>query len=341
MSNAYIRHIEYDLPQNTLDNTDLEKLYPEWSAEKIKSKTGINSRHIALETETAVDIAQRACLKLFEHSSLKAEQVDFLVLMTESPDYILPPSSCVLHGRLGLPHSCGSFDINLGCSAYIYGLAVCKGLVSAGLAHNVLLVTAETYSKYINIMDKSTRTLFGDAATATWISTEGSIEISQFDFGTNGADFDKLIIPAGMARMPRSAETGIERTDSSGYTRSMEQLYMDGTGIFNFTIEVVPNTVKSLLDKEGLDGEDIGLYIFHQANEFMLSYLRKKIKISKERFYINMGDTGNTVSCSIPLAMKRSMLDGAFPQEGCVMLVGFGVGLSWGSVILRIGGGRL
>lgn len=337
MKNVYIRDIAYALPANIIDNQALANVFSDWTAEKIKSKTGIDQRHISAENETALDLAERACNHLFEQHPELRDQVDFLLLMTQSPDYILPPSSCILQNRLHIPHTSGAMDINLGCSAYIYGLATAKGLIVSGIAKNVLLVTAETYSKYINPMDKSTRTLFGDAATATWLSDEGTIQISQFDLGTDGSGSDKLIIPAGMARLPKNETTCVEHEDDNGYIRNQEQLFMDGTAIFNFTIDVVPKTVSTLLEKESMTNQDVDLYIFHQANEFMLSYLRKKLKIAKERFYINMSDIGNTVSCSIPIAIKRAMEDHTFPEAGTAMLVGFGVGLSWGSVMLKIG----
>lgn len=334
--NAYIKAIEYYLPKETLTNEQLADIYPEWTAEKIRSKTGINIRHVAGADETALDLAEQACKKLFEKTVLRVEDVDFIILLTESPDYKLPPSACILQSRLGLPQSIGAFDINLGCSAYIYGLSVAKGLIYAGIARNILLVTTETYSKYIHPMDKSTRTLFGDGAAATWVSNEGQIGIGQFDLHTDGSGADKLIVHAGMARMPSSEETKIEKTDENGYVRSKEHLYMDGVGIFNFTIDAVPKTVNALLTKYGMAIDNVGLYVFHQANAYMLSYLQKKLKISAESFYVNLSEVGNTVSSTIPIAIRDAIDEGRFSESGRVMLVGFGVGLSWGSVMLEI-----
>ena len=332
----FIKEIAYALPEKVLTNEDLAKIYPEWTAEDIKKKTGISSRHIVSDGEHASDLAEKATKDLFAKSDLKPEDVDFVILITESPDYILPPTACILQDKLGIPRSAGAFDINLGCSGYIYGLAVSKGLITAGVAKNILLLTADTSSKYINPNDKSTRTLFGDAATATWVSTTGKFEIGSFDLGTDGGGYNSLIVPAGGSRLPISPETAVEQVDENGYTRNQQNLYMDGAGIFNFTLEVVPKTVSNVLEKNAVTDENIGLYIFHQANQYMLNCLRRKLKIDADRFYINMEDVGNTVSATIPIAIKRNLEDGTMPTLGNIVLTAFGVGLSWGSVVLRI-----
>lgn len=335
MSKAYIKEIEYYLPNATLENAELSALYPEWSEERIEAKTGIRSRHIAAEGETSLDMAEQACKALFARGDLKKADVDFLILMTETPDYFLPSSACVLHGRLDLPEVCGAFDVNLGCSAYIYGLILAQSLVVSGTAKNVLLVTADTYTKLIHPMDKSTRTLFGDAATATWIGDSGTLSIEESVFGTRGKSYDDLIVPAGAFRTPANEQTKIVHTDESGYSRCAENIFMDGVDIMSFSIDVVPKTVYALLEKAGLQDSDVALYVFHQANDFMLSYLRKKMKIDAARFVESFSDVGNTVSSSIPIALRRCMGDPGLP-EGNIVLCGFGVGLSWGAVRLYL-----
>lgn len=336
MTKAFIKEIAYYLPSQTLDNHQLAELYPEWTPEKIEQKTGIRVRHIAECDETSLDMAEKACRKLFKITDLAPSCIDFIILMTETPDYILPASACVLQHRLDVPETCGAFDINLGCSAYVYGLAVAKGLIVTGVANNILLVTAETYSKLIHPMDKSTRTLFGDAATATWIAKDGNIEIDEFDLGTRGKDAEKLIVPAGMFKLPHSKATEKVIVDENGYSRSQENLYMNGNDVFSFSIDVVPQTIERLLKKIDMYDCDISMYILHQANSFMLSYLRKKLKIEKQRFFEDMSEIGNTVSCSLPIAIKRSMELNVFPHNGNVILCGFGVGLSWGAVSLKV-----
>lgn len=328
-----IKAIEYYLPEKVLTNEELAKIYLDWSAEKIYEKTGISNRHISGENEKASDMAVKAARKMFASQVVKAEEIDFVLFATQTPDYILPTSACIIQDKLGIPKSAGALDFNLGCSAYVYGLAVAKGLINIGVAKNVLLLMSETYTKHIHPLDKSVRTIFGDGAAAILISTCES-EIMDFDLGTDGSGFDKLIIPAGGAVLPKTVNTSIEK-EQDGYIRSEDNIFMDGTEIFNFSIRVVPETVKKILQKNNLKIDDIDLFVFHQANKFMLDFLRKKIKIPKEKFYVNIEDIGNTVSASIPIALKRAELEGKIAKGNLVMVVGFGVGLSWGSTIIR------
>ncbi len=333
---AYIKTLAYYLPEKLLTNEELCASFPDWTPDKIYKKTGIKSRHVVSESETALDLAEKACLRLFEAAPYAKDEIDFIILTTQSPDYKLPSSACILQERLGIKKSAGAYDINLGCSAYIYGLMTAKALVVSGIAENVLLVTAETYSRYINPLDMSTRTLFGDGASATLISTEGCLEIGQADYGTDGSGYDKLIVPAGMSRIPYSAETALVKKDEDGYARSMNDLYMSGTDIFSFSLETVPKTVNALLGKYGLEKDAVSLYILHQANAYMLDVLRKKLRIPEDRFCVNLEETGNTVSSSIPVALKQADENNMLPPKGKIMLVGFGVGLSWGSIMLDI-----
>lgn len=337
MKEAFIRRITYHLPEKVLTNDELAALYPEWTAQKILDKTGITERRIAAEDETSFDMAERAVGKLLAEGSLAREDVDFLILMTETPDYLLPSSACVLHGKLGLPEACGAFDVNLGCSAYVYGLELARGLIATGTARNVVLATADTYSKLINPMDKSTRTLFGDGASATWVSDSGDIRIAASDLGTRGSGYASLIVPAGMFRTPSDESTAVVVEDENGYSRSKDDIYMNGQDIMSFSIDVVPRSVAALLEGEELSMEDVDRFFFHQANAFMLGYLRKKMRIDPDRYEMSFSDIGNTVSSSIPIAMRRCMDRGVFPERGNVVLCGFGVGLSWGSTLLKVG----
>jgi 3-oxoacyl-[acyl-carrier-protein] synthase-3 len=335
MTQSKISAISYYLPDKVLTNDELAALYPGWTAEKIFEKTGIRERHISAENETAGDLGERAARKLFAEHAIDPSTIDFILLATQSPDYFLPTTACMLQDRLGIPTTAGALDFNLGCSAYIYGLSLAKGLIASGTARNVLLITAETYTKHIHPMDKSVRTIFGDGAAATLVSGADSDGIGQFVLGTDGRGYDKLIVPSGGMRVCPSAETAVESTDESGNTRSQDHLFMDGTEIFSFTITTVPRTVKETLDNNGLTMEDVDLFVFHQANQYMLDFLRKKCKIAPETFYMNFADCGNTVSASIPIALARAVQDGTLKPGMKVMLVGFGVGLSWGAVVVK------
>lgn len=327
---AYISAISYYLPEEILSNQGLNKLFPEWSVEKVASKVGINQRHIAAETETALDMAEKAVEILFNEHSIDRSTIDFILLCTQSPDYFLPTSACLLQNRLGLPTSCGALDFNLGCSGYIYGLSLAKGLIAGGIAKNIILVTSETYTKHIHPKDKGNRTIFGDAATATLISSDGFAEINNFSLGTDGAGGENLIIRTGGMRHKDSSN--ILSFNESGNPVSDDYLYMSGTEIFNFTLSAVPALVNKVLENNNKQIEDIDLFVFHQANKYMLDFLRKKIKIPTEKFYYAMENVGNTVSSTIPIALKEAKL--ADQLNGNILLAGFGVGYSWGGVLI-------
>ncbi len=306
-------------------------MFPEWSVNKIADKIGIRERHIAAEGETAVDLAERAAQKLFEEKQVDRETVDFVLFCTQSPDYLLPTSACILQERLGLPKTCGALDFNLGCSGYIYGLSLAKGLVVGGMAKNVLLLTGDTYSKYIHKDDKSNRAIFGDAASATLVGSSGRVRIDRFVFGTDGSGRDGLIIQSGANRFPEGGACPPTLDASNFY--SSRHLYMNGAAVFNFTLDIVPELVRKVLDQNDLDSKLVDRYVFHQANKFMLETLRKVCGIPEEKFYVGMERVGNTVSSSIPVALSDiKVVDDS--SVHALLLAGFGVGLSWGGCVL-------
>lgn len=329
---AYIKAISYYLPEKIVTNEELVKEFPEWSVEKVAKKVGVNSRHLAGENETAGDMAEKAARKLFEEYNISPNEIDFLLLCTQSPDYFLPSTSCVIQHRLGIPTSAGAFDYNLGCSGCIYGMAVAKGLISAGIAKNVLLLTAETYNKYLHPSDKSNRSIFGDGAAACLISTEGFAEIGNFSLGTDGSGADKLIVGTGASR--HKDKTGAYIEDEEGHIRYDDYLYMNGSGIFNFTLDAVPQMINDVLIKNDMEKDAIDYYIFHQANKFMLNTIRKVCVLPKDKFYINLEETGNTVSSTVLIGLKDCIDNRQIKKEDKVMVSGFGVGLSWGGTLL-------
>ncbi|MBL8214971.1 MAG: ketoacyl-ACP synthase III [Bryobacterales bacterium] len=338
MMRAAIREIAYYLPEGVVTNADLETDFPEWSMDKIESKTGICSRHIAAPGECSSDLAVQAAQRLFASGACDPTGIDYLLLCTQSPDYFLPTTACTLQQRLGMRTSAGALDFNLGCSGYVYGLGLAQGLIVSGQAERVLLVTAETYSKFIHNRDKSVRTLFGDAAAATLLAAvpeaEGSIP-APFVFGTDGRGAGNLIVPAGAFRKPPGPDTGRETSDEQGNVRSEEQLYMNGAEIFTFTLREIPDCVNRLLQKAKLTVADVDLFVFHQANQYMLEHLRKKMRLPAEKFCVFLRDCGNTVSSTIPIALKEARQSGQLQDGQRVMLVGFGVGYSWGATLLR------
>ncbi|MBR2101221.1 MAG: ketoacyl-ACP synthase III [Prevotella sp.] len=328
---AFIKAISYYLPEKVVTNEQLVEEFPEWSVEKIAKKVGISERHVAAEDETAGDLAVKAAEKLFAEHDLKKDDVDFVLLCTQSPDYFLPSTSCVIQSRLGLPARCGAFDFNLGCSGYEYGLAVAKGLIVGGIAKNVLLLTAETYNKHIHPKDKGNRTIFGDGASASLISTDGFAKIGEFVLGSDGSGFDRLIHKTGGMRQYQPLND--LHFDENNNPLSSDYLFMDGKAIFDFTSDVVPAMTEELLKKHGLKMEDVDLFVFHQANKYMINYLRKLMSIDKEKFYVFMENVGNTVSSTIPIALCEARKEGRL--HGKVLLAGFGVGLSYGATIIE------
>lgn len=322
MIRAYIKAVEYYFPENYEENSIDDKL---------TSKIGIKKRNIAKNEEFASDLAVAAALKLFDEKVIDRNEIDFLILCTQSPDYLLPSTSCIIQDRLGLPTTCGAFDFNLGCSGFVYGLSIAKGLIESGSAKNILLLTADTYSKYINPLDRSVRVLFGDAASATLISSKHSSEelIGPFVFGTDGSGKDNLIVHAGGLREPLTNENQINETDEYSNTRSRANLYMNGPEIFNFTLKEVPKSFNALLEKSKLTLDDYDKFIFHQANKFMLEHLRKKVGIDEKKFPIFVESCGNTVSSTIPIVIKNELINKNIVSGNRIMLLGFGVGYSW------------
>ena len=330
---AYIKGISYYLPEKVVTNEELLQEFPEWSVDKVAKKVGVNSRHLAGVSETAGDMAEKAARNLFAEYGVSPEEIDFILLCTQSPDYFLPSTACILQNRLGIPTSAGALDYNLGCSGCVYGMAMAKGLIAGGIAKNVLLLTAETYNKYLHPSDKSNRSIFGDGAAACLISTEGMAEIGDFSLGTDGSGAEKLIVRTGAARY--SKPTGKSEVDDEGHTRYDDYLYMDGGGIFNFTLDAVPAMMKDILAKNSLTNDGVDYYVFHQANKFMLNTIRKVCVLPKDKFYINLEETGNTVSSTVMIALKQCLDAGTIHKGMSVMVAGFGVGLSWGGTILK------
>lgn len=329
---AYIKAISYYLPERVITNQELLLDFPEWSVEKVASKLGVVQRHIAAEDELSSDMAVKAAINLFKEYNVNPEDIDYVMLCTQSPDYYLPTSACIIQNKLGIPTTAGAIDFNLGCSGFVYGLSLAKGLLVAGIAKNILLLTAETYSKFIHSKDKSNRTIFGDAASATLISDNGFAEILNFALGTDGNGANNLIVKTGGIKHPYQIND--LSFDENGNPTSSDYLFMDGSAIFNFTLEMVPKLVEQTLKKNNLKFEEINLFVFHQANKYLLNFLRKKIKIQEDKFFYFLENVGNTVSSTIPIALKEAQNEGVL--KGNILMAGFGVGYSWGGVVINI-----
>ncbi len=300
---------------------------------KIEEKVGIKKRHVTSAEETALDLAIQAGKKALLNYDV--QKIDFVILCTQSPDYFLPTSACILQSELGIKTTAGAFDYNLGCSGFIYGLAMAKSFIASKLASSVLLVMSDTYTKHINELDFANRSIFGDAATAIIVEESSEEQIHEFILGSDGTGANNLIIPNGGMRNKCIPNAQLVE-DEAGNKRTANDLFMNGPEIFNFTIASVPSVIQNALEKNNTSIEQIDYVIFHQANKFMLDYLRKKIKIPKEKFYNNLLNTGNTVSSTIPIALKDCMDNGILKNGDKVLLCGFGVGYSWGATVITI-----
>lgn len=328
---AIIKGIEYIYPNNKITNTDLSTQFPDYDFSKFEEKVGIKNRYWVAENETAFDLAIKACQKLFQ--IFDKEEIDYVIYCTQSPEYFLPTTACILQNHLGLRKNIGAFDYNLGCSGYTYGLSMAKALINSGQAKNILLVTAETYSKFLHPKDRSNRAIFGDAATATLIGSSEDEYVGEFLFGTDGSGYDKLIVKNGCSRFPYDPNIK-EITYGTNNVYTENHLYMNGPEVFNFTNEVVPNFTKEVLAKNNIALEEIHQFVFHQANAFMLNFMRKRLKVPSNNFYVDMEDGGNTVSCTIPIALKK--YSQTINETQNVIVVGFGVGLSWCGGLIKI-----
>lgn len=329
---AYIKAIEYYLPSKVLTNEELVHNFPEWNAEKVAKKTGIKARHVAADGETSADMAYHAATKLFEKMPQVKTEVDFIIFCTQTADYRMPASACLLQERLKLPTSVGALDIDLGCSGFMYGLALSKGLIAGGIAHCILLLTADTLTKYIHPKDKGNLSILGDAGAATIISTEGFAKVGNFVLGTDGKGQESINIKIGGTRQPHAIYD--ETVDGNGHIKSSDYFYMDGPEVFNFTLDSVPPLLDECLKKNGLSKDEVDYYVLHQANGYILSTIRKLYGVPKDKFYIDMEHYGNTASSTIPLALKDAMNRELLQKGYRVVIAGFGVGFSYAACVL-------
>lgn len=328
---AYIKGISCYTPKCSLDNNELQGILKDFDVAKIAKGVGVSSRHIADDNMTAGDLAVEAANKLFEEYKINKQDIDFVILSTQSPDHFLPPTACIVQNKLGLPTTAGAFDFDLGCSGFVYGLAIAGSFVDSGLAKNVLLLTGDTITRFIHPNDNN-RVLFGEAASATLVSTDGIAEIGKFEKGSDGSGADCLIVKNGAARNIR--KSGNEEIDSEGNIKRDDYFYMNGNTVFNFTIDRVPLLLDNTLKYNELTKDDIDYFVFHQANKFMLNTLRKICKLPKDKFYVNIENTGNTTSSTIPLALKDCIENNIIKSCDKVLIAGFGVGLSWAGTVL-------
>ncbi len=327
---AELGPIAVHFPERVETNEQLQAEFPHWDLPLIEQKTGIRARHIAAPNESASDLAVAASQKLFQDYDVDPQSIDFVLLCTQTPDYPLPTTACLIQDRLGLPESCGALDFNLGCSGFVYGMAVAEGLIQSGAARNVLLLTAETYSKYIDSDDRSLRTIFGDAAAATLVRASEQPSLSGFRFGTDGSGADTLMVAEGGAK-----ETSPQVLKPRHRKRWKSRLYMDGPSLLSFTVVAVPKLIKEVLQAAQLDASDVTYYLLHQATRKMLEQLQASLGVDDQKLPIRLEDYGNTVSSTIPILINELRTENRIPVGSNHLLIGFGVGWSWAGCAWR------
>jgi 3-oxoacyl-[acyl-carrier-protein] synthase-3 len=326
---AAIGPIATHFPERIETNAHLAAEFPSWDMELIYSKTGIAQRYIAAPGQCASDLGCAAAQKLFETYDVDPGSIDFLLFCTQTPDYPLPTTSCLMQQRLGLRTSVGALDFNLGCSGFVYGLCLAEGLIRTGSVRRVLLVTAETYTKYIHREDRSLRTIFSDGAAATLLQAVDQPTMLGFRYGTDGSGGDTLLATCGGARPAQDAIRPRHRK------RWSSDLYMDGPSLMSFTVAKVPELIDQVLAAADVPAEKIDLYLMHQATRKMLEQLTERLGLDEDRLPIRLDLVGNTVSSTLPILIDQLRTERRLRPGMQSMLIGFGVGLSWAGCVWR------
>ena len=334
INNVGIRGLTTVVPDNKVFfEDDASRLgMSESFARRIRDSVGLNQRFVVKNGVTSLDLAEKATLSLLNGMEMSVQEIGFLVFVTQTPDHAQPCNAALLHGRLKMNEQCGCMDINLGCSGFVYGLYVAS-LIHASLGKSVLLIAGDTLSKAVNPKDKATSILFGDAASACLVGAKQE-ETMFFELNTDGGGSQSIIVPAGGARLPKNIETGKEFLDDDGNTRSLNDLKMEGAEVFNFAVRTEPRAIKSILEYANIPPEKIARFYLHQANKYILTTIRKRLKVEASKVPdAVISKYGNQSSASIPCAINE---DSNKSLPALVVLSGFGVGLSWASVVCNL-----
>ena len=324
MSSGYsIRKISYHLPDKIERNDKLKKLHPEWDIDNVEGKIGIFQRYISDVNETSLDLGFSASNKLFIEYQIFPKDIDSLIFVSQSPDYLLPPSSCLLQEKLSLRKDILALDINLGCSGFVNTLAVATSLIKSNTVKNCLIICGETYTKYIDENDRTNKLIFSDGGAACLVEKDykNNSFIGNFNFGCDGKGAKELIIKGSGAR--------------NRINFANQKLFMNGPAILLFTLSQVPPLLSKTLKDNDLKIDDIDLFVFHQASKLVLDLLSKKLGIDRSKMYTNLENKGNTVSCSIPIALKDASKENKLNYDNLVLIIGFGVGYSLGSTVIK------
>jgi 3-oxoacyl-[acyl-carrier-protein] synthase III len=327
-----ITKIAYAVPTQRLTHDEVARRFGQEQMDRTAASTGIMERRVAPPGVCASDLAAHAAAALLANPDADPQTLDLMLFASQTPDYLLPSTACILQQRLGLPKTVAAFDINLGCSQYVYSLGVAYSMLAAGVANRALVMTGDTVSRIINPLDRSVVPLFGDAGSATIVERvpDGSGFLA-FDFGTDGAGAQALIWPASGLRLPRSAETAKPQTDKTGSVRSQNDMFMDGAAVFMFTMRVVPETVARVLARAGATLDDVDLFVFHQASKFIVDNAVRKLKIPADKVHMKLEDLGNSGGSTVAVCLADALAKGILKPGMKVLMSAFGVGLSWAS----------
>ncbi|MGZ3865165.1 MAG: 3-oxoacyl-ACP synthase III family protein [Bacteroidia bacterium] len=322
-----LNNISLYFPEKILTNEDLAMEIPNATSEQIFKNTGIKQRYVSAPEEISSDMALCAAEKLFAESGVQKSEIDFLIFCSEGFDYIAPATSCILQHRLGLNNNIGCVDLPYGCSGYVYGLALAHGLLCGEMAKNILFLTADIPTKVIRNSNLELRSIFSDIASASFI-TKGNAK-QHFVFGTDGSGFGNLLVEHSGFRDPHFADKRLRDSLPVG------EMKMNSTEVFLFAVKKVPVLVEKVLSKYNYTIDEVDLFVFHQASYFMLEIIRKKIKVPENKFLISIENTGNSVSSSIPVALRQAEQKGILKRGMKVMVAGFGIGYSWAATIIE------
>jgi 3-oxoacyl-[acyl-carrier-protein] synthase III len=337
MKTSKITAIAHALPTNRLTQETLEERFGAKAVKSIMKMSGIRERRVVSPGQCASDLAYAAAIRLIDHLRVDISTVDLLIFTSQTPDYRAPATSAFLHGRLGLPEKCCTFDINQACSAFIHTLQTAHSMIVAGTAHRAIILNADAISTFINPMDRGLVTLHGDAATAALLepSEPGKGGIEYIETGTDGTNYNRIIIPAGGARMPSSQETSLEIVDEDGCIRNLDQLFMDGATVFHFVVYKITEVLKNALKKMQLSINDFDLVLLHQANKTMVDLIYRAIEVPIEKRFYYLEEIGNCAGASLPSLLAHAWREGAIKPGTRTLLCAFGAGLSWGIVTIK------
>ena len=310
MPGSRITAIEYYLPKNKENNKTLKKNNPKLNIDRIKEKTGINNRFISSKNESVIDISIKCSNKIFKKFPKK--KIDLIILVTQTSPYRIPTTACILQNKLGLRKNIIAFDINLGCSGFLYALRMTTSLIESKQIKNGLIICADTYTKYISKTNTACRPIFSDAAAAVLVSQSIKNKIGPFELGADGSGADALELPMGS-----------------------NEIIMHGAKVLTFAMDVVPSNVNLLLKKIKIKKNKISKFIFHQASKYILDNINRILLIKKHQTFENYSRVGNTISASIPIALKEASNKGKLNNNNLIIIAGYGVGLSWGSALIK------